>query len=79
MKGFALGAAEVGRAFQLVVEKVGRGSQHRGSTGVLPTDDAPSDSGGTVVSRKTLQVTVGVPVTWGRGKENELLGSEGIG
>lgn len=28
--GFALGASEVGRAFQPTVEEVGRDSQHRG-------------------------------------------------
>ena len=35
---------------------------------VLPTDDAPSDSGGTVVDWTMLQVTVGVPIAWERGK-----------
>ena len=44
---------------------------------MLPADDAPSNSGGTVVVRMMLQVTVGVPVAWGNEKENELLGSEG--
>ena len=45
--------------------------------GVLLADDAPGDSGSTVVGRMTLQVTVVVPVAWGRGKENELFRLEG--
>ena len=56
--GFALGAAEVGRAFQRVVEKVGGVP----STGVLSADDAPDNSGGIVADQMTLQVRVGVPV-----------------
>ena len=46
--------------------------------GVLLADDAPGDSGSTVVGRMTLQVTVVVPVAWGRGKENEMFGPKGI-
>ena len=57
----------------------GRGGVGFTAPRVLPTDDAPSDSGGTVIGRTTLQVTVGVPIAWWRGKENELLGSEGTG
>ena len=47
------------------------------ASGVLLTDDAPGYSGGTVAHQTTLQVTVGVPVTWEKGKENEMLGLKG--
>ena len=74
--GFALGAVEVGRAFQRAAGEVGRGSQRRGC---CRRDDAPGDSGGTIAGRTTLQVTMGVPIARGRGKENELLGPTGTG
>ena len=58
MTGFALGAAEVGRAFQRVVERWAGFL----ALGVLSADDAPGNSGGIVADQMTLQVTVGVPV-----------------
>ena len=76
MTGFTLGAIEVGRAFQRTAGEVGQGSQRRGC---CRRDDAPGNSGGTIVGRTTLQVVVGVPIAWKRGKENELLGLEGTG
>ena len=65
-----------GRLFSTRRGEVGQGSQRRGC---CRWDDAPDNSGGTVVGQTTLQVTMGVPIARGRGKENELFGLEGAG
>ena len=64
-----------GKLFQCVAGggRVMRLCRRGGGTRCCRQDDAPSDSGGTIASRTMLQAAVGVPIAWGRGKENELL------
>ena len=66
---------EVGKAFQCAAG----GGMGFPAPGCCWRDDAPGDSGGTVVDRTTLKVTMGVSTAWERGKENELLGPERTG
>ena len=71
LTGFALGVAEVGKVFQCTAGGGGQGSQHQGC---YRWDDAPDDSGATVVGRTMLHVIVGVPTARGR-ERKRIVGS----